>query len=65
MVTNNDILPNYDGLGMTSSAKADYDVALKLIYRFLQSEQGVLYFTFFIMLVVFLIFKNTVLALMA
>jgi hypothetical protein len=32
MVTNNDILPNYDG--MTSSAKADYDVTLQLIYRF-------------------------------
>jgi len=35
MVTNNDILPNYDGLGITSSAKADYDVTLQLIYRFL------------------------------
>ena len=70
MVTNNDIIPSqidYDEMSSSAEAGANeaYDESLQLAERFMQTEQGVLYLTFFLMLVVFLIFKNTVLALMA
>jgi len=74
MVTNKDIIPSKVDLSAliaeaetgaseaSDSANEAYDQGTALAARFFSTEQGILYFLMVVLLIIFLILKNTVLA---